>query len=316
MAKNIAPPTDEQIRAKLKELKLELDPDIAYELPNLFPKLDGWFANGPIKTKAKLIHQVEPTLERLLNKGEKVLFVSKGVQQAFFEAMFMGALWSNLINQTVFVLTNARLLMMRTNTKGKPQHAFWLIYYSEITKFYNGWFGSMQLKMADGKKVEFNGFPKADRAMMVQVFEDAMDDYRASGFEPETTQSMECLCSHCFEVVPKGEYECEACGTTYWKPSELAFRSLIFPSWGDFLMGHYAFACFEVLGYLVGLAAFGLAAVAAANQGGGDGLIGAVVTMGLFFFFAHVVDAAVTYTVAKKGLYPRGKPTKTDDDDE
>lgn len=314
MAKDTAPPTDDQIRAKLKELKLELDPDIAYELPNLFPKLDGWFANGPIKAKARLIREVEPALEGLLKTGEQVLYVSKGVQQAFLETMFMGALWAALINQTVFVLTNARLIMMRTNTKGKPQQAFWLIYYSEITKFYNGWFGSMKLTMADGKKVEFNGFPKADRAKMVEVFEEAMEDYRAKGFEPETTQSMETLCSHCYAVVPRNEFECNDCGATYWKPSELAIRSLIFPSWGDFLMGHYAFACFELLGYLIGCAVVAAVVIGALGQGGQEGVIGALIAVVIFFFFAHAVDAAVTYTVARKGIYPRGKPRKLAED--
>ena len=267
MAVEPTPPTDDQIRAKLGELKLELNPEIKYRLPNLFPKLEGWFASVPIKAKAKLIQQLEPRLEEMLNPGEQVLFIAKGVQQSFFESLFMGALWASMINQTAFVLTNARMLMMNTNSKGKPKHMFWMIYYSEIETFKCSWVtGAMKLKLDDGRKMAFSGFPKVDRKMMVEVFEEAVDEYRETGFEPTSTQSMENLCSHCYDVVPKGEFECEGCEATYWKPSELAIRSLIFPSWGDFLMGHYLLATFELLGYFIGLMIVGFSAILALNK--------------------------------------------------
>ena len=118
MAKVQIPPTDDQILSRLKELKLELDPEIPYRLQNLFPTLDGWFVNNTIKQKAKLIRELEPKLTGILKDGEEVLYVAKGVRHSFLEAMFMGALWANLMNQTVFVLTNARMLMFQTNSKG------------------------------------------------------------------------------------------------------------------------------------------------------------------------------------------------------
>ena len=215
-----------------------------------------------------------------------------------------------MVNQTAFVLTNARLIMLRTNGKGKPQHTFWMIYYSEIETFVGGWTGSMKLKLEDGRKMNFSGFPKPDRKAMVEVFEAALKEYQEKGFEPSTTQSMENLCSHCYDVVPKDEFKCEGCGATFWKPSELAFRSLIFPSWGDFLMGHYWLAIFEMLGYLVGLVVFVVSTGMALKTGRQEEIVGAIISLVLFFFFAHAVDAGVTYSVAKKGLNPKTGPLR------
>lgn len=313
MAAETTPPSEQEILAKLVQLKLELNPEIPYHLQNLFPVLTGWFINAAIKNKATLIRALEPRLEEMLKPGEEVLYIAKGVRNSFTEAFFMGALWANLLNQTAFILTNARLLMIRTNTKGKPQHTFWMIYYSEIEKFKGSWTGSMELKLKDGRKMTFSGFPKADRKVMSEIFETTLNDYREKGFEPTTTQSMETLCSNCYETVPKDEFECESCGTTFWKPSQLAIRSLIFPSWGDFLMGHTMLACFELLGYLFGLVFLVIPMVLMLISGKRPEIITAISTLFAFFLFAHGFDAIVTYTVARKGLTPRTGPTVPED---
>jgi len=63
-----------------------------------------------------------------------VLYVAKDVQLKFWEQYFMGV-WAQLINQTVFVLTNGPLLMFNTNNNGKPKPSFWMVYFSAIVKF-------------------------------------------------------------------------------------------------------------------------------------------------------------------------------------
>lgn len=298
-------PTEAEILTKLSELKLELNPELPYHLQNLFPTLTGWFINNTIKNKATLIRALEPRLEEILKPGEEVLYISRGVRNSFVETFFMGALWANLLNQTAFILTNARLLMIRTNMKGTPQKNFWVIYYSEIKTFKSSWAGALELRLQDGRNMTFSGFPKADRKMMTEIFEAALNDYREKGFEPTTTQSMETLCAHCYETVPKDEFACEACGATFWKPSQLAFRSLIFPSWGDFLMGHTLLACFELLGYAAGVVLLVIPVISEMMTGRKAAIEAGGIVLVVFFLFAHVVDAIVTYFVARKGLNPR-----------
>ena len=302
MSNEAVPATPAEIVEKrLRELKVILDGEIHYRLERVFPKLAGWGSNGDIKRRGKLIGFVEPTLKRMLFNGEEVLYVAKGVQYSLAENYFMGALWATLLNQTVFVLTNARLLMMRSNSKGKPSEMFWVIYYSEIQEFKANWTGVLNLRLKDNKKLKFTGFTSIDRQSMPTIFQNAMDDYRKHDFTPTASQSQETLCGHCFKVVPKSEYLCEYCGTEYWTPRQLAFRSLVFPSWGDICMKHYGMAFFELLGYLFSWIA------AAVNLIGGNPTQGLII-IAMIFLFEHTIDAIVTYIIASKGLNHRRDP--------
>lgn len=304
MCAAVVAPTQEHVAEKLAELNLPLDPTIEYNLPTLFPKVDGWLAKGPVKKKAKLIRLLEPTLQEILHPGEEVLYVAKGVQQSFLESVFIGAMWAAMLNQTVFVLTNLRVIMIRSKSNGTPLHQFWIIFYSEIQKLQSSWTGTIVLKLNDGKKRSFSGIPKEERKTMSRVFEDALAEYRERGFAPETSQSMETMCPHCYEIVPYKESDCESCQATFWKPTELAVRSLIFPSWGDFLMKHYWFAAFEFLGYLLGLFIFAAPMLSPNPPPLAESVIGLI----FFFVFAHMMDALLTYIVAQKGLYTRTDP--------
>lgn len=211
----------EEVQAQLNKLKLSLDAAIPYRLPTVFAKISGWGAKGEIKRRAKLIQQVEPTLKKMLMPKEEVLYVAKGTQSSTSEALFMGAYWAAMMNQTVFVLTNLRILMLRSKGNGKPTHTFWVLYYSEIDLFQPSWTGALKLKLKDGKKFTFTGFPKLDRKAMPTIFQDALDDYRKLNFHPAVSQSRENLCSHCFQVVPKDRYVCRNCGSDFWTPKEL-----------------------------------------------------------------------------------------------
>ena len=121
-------PTErELIRQRLAKLKISISDDIPYRLESVFAQTTGWGGNGEIKRRAKLLRNVEPKLYEILLPSEEVLYVAKGVQHSFLESYLMGV-WASLLNQTVFVLTNLRLLMMRSNSSGKPQETLWVIY--------------------------------------------------------------------------------------------------------------------------------------------------------------------------------------------
>ncbi len=295
------------VAQRLAEWNLSLDPSITYDLDKMFPKTEGWGVKGEVKRKVKLVQNVEPVFRRILLDGEQVLCVAKGVQYKFSEQYFMG-IWANLINQTVFVLTNARLLMIRTNSKGKPKETFWMVAYSQIDKFEGSWTGTVKVKLRDGLKLTFTGFPKTDRKSMPQIFEEVLETYRQAGVDPQVTQSRENLCAYCFFRVPKDVYTCEQCQAEYWRPGEVAIRSLVFPSWGDFAMKHTSLAIIELLGYAVMW--FIIAAVWVAALSGGDdmGIVGVAIFTAFLLAFSHVPDAALTYYVAKKGLHPKSPP--------
>lgn len=300
--------TSELVDTRLTELNLVLSPEINYRLETMFPQLEGWFVNGAIKKKYKLVQQVEPLLKEMLLDKEEVLFVSKGIQNSFIESFFMGALWAQTINHTVVVLTNLRLLCLRTNGKGKPKQTFWSIYYSQIKDLKSTIFGNSKIILKDGTKLIYKGFPKQDRKGMRNVFLEAYRLFEEKGFDPPVSQSRERLCGNCYEVVPRGDYDCDACQATFWRPSEIAIRSFVFPSWGDFVMKHYPVAIAEMFGFLFLLM---LMAVAIAE--------GDFVFAGVLFLLANGGDALVTSIIAAKGLHlkkvPENPPPRSPRDD-
>jgi hypothetical protein len=298
---------------RLEQMRLTVSPNIQYNLDSVFPKVNGWFVKGPIKQKHKLIAKVEPTLEDILRPGEEVLYIAKGVQYSFWEQYFLGAFAAAIINQTVFVLTNVRLLMLHSNTKGKPKDMSWMIYYSQVTRFKSGWFGAVVVQLRDGKTYKFGGFTGADRKQMPKVFQQVANAYKERGFDPQVSQSRENLCYHCYSIIAKKEYVCSKCGAEYWLPSQVAWRSLIFPSWGDFIMHHYLLAIFELFGYAFGWIWMIVLWTAALLQPAGDGeaFIIASVYTAVFLVPAHVMDAILTYYIANKGLNRKFPPDES-----
>ncbi|WP_299465851.1 hypothetical protein [uncultured Gimesia sp.] len=285
------------VDTKLTQLNLVLSPDINYRLETMFPKLEGMFANRGIKKKFQLVQRVEPLMKEMLLEKEEVLFVSKGIQSSFAEQFFMGALWAQTINHTVVVLTNLRLLCIRTNGKGVPKRTFWSIYYSQIKELKSTIFGNAKICLKDGKNLNYSGFPKIDRQAMREVFLNAYKLFEEKGFDPEVSQSRENLCGHCYEVVPKHDYECASCGATFWKPSEIGIRSFVIPSWGDFVMKHYPIACAELFGFMFLLLLISIALA--------DGDYGIAIFM---FIIANGGDAAITAQIAAKGLHLKKVP--------
>jgi hypothetical protein len=295
---------------RLEQMRLTVSPHIAYDLNSVFPKVNGWFVKGPIKQKHKLLAKVEPVLEDILRPGEEVLYIAKGVQSSVWEQMFLGAWAAIMINQTVFVLTNVRLLMLHSNSSGKPKDMYWMIYYSQITKFTAGWFGSVVVKLRDGKRFNFGGFTGGDRKQMPTVFRQVANSYKERGFDPRVSQSRENLCYYCFSIIAKNEFTCSHCGAEYWRPSQIAWRSLIFPSWGDFLMRHYLLAGAELFGYTFGwitIIFLWLSVLNDPNKGGEDVVFALGVT-GIILIPAHLTDAILTYYIANKGLNRRLPP--------
>ena len=299
--------------AKLQQLGIELDPDLPYRLDTMFPRLEGWGAKGELKRKGKVIRNVQPRIAEMLRPGEEILYIAKGVQYSFAEHYFMG-IWAMTINQTVFVLTNVRLLMIRTNSDGRPKLTDWMIYYSQIDKLKGSWTGMLSLKLRDGKSLQFSGFSKSDRQTMPQVFEDALEEYRARNFDPRVTQSMENLCGYCHTRVPKDEYDCRRCGATFWRPMPVAIRTLFIPSWGDFCLKHYVVAAAELFGYAVTWIVVIAVFIGALNERDPVAVIGAMLFAAIRPGIFHGMDATITYCVAKMGLHPRTGPVHEADE--
>ncbi|MCA8987753.1 MAG: hypothetical protein KDA78_08950 [Planctomycetaceae bacterium] len=288
---------------RLQELNLFVPEHLDLNIDSVFPRVQGWGWKNEMKQKVKLLNAAQQELSQMLFEGEEVIYIAKGIRYSFVEFYFMG-LWASMINHTVFVLTNLRLIMLHTNGKGIPKKTFWMIYYSQIDKFKASWNGMINLKLKDGKKLAFSGFQKTDRKKLPDAFETALEGYRAAGFAPETSQSMENLCTYCKEAIPKNIYDCDDCGAKFWTPGQIAWRSFVFPSWGDFVMGHTTIAVLEMFGGVIAWLMFVVLLVDGINTNSAE----KVTTAFIMLAIANGIDAAVTAHISRKGLHPRKGP--------
>lgn len=281
---------DEKFRALFDELG-----DHPYYYPQIFTKTEGWGAKGAIKNKVALLKKLEPLFEKLLFPGEEVRFVTRGTYCSFAEQYFLGWM-AYMINQTVFLYTNYRIVMMNSNSQGKPLQMKWHIPYDQIAKFSAGGFFSVStvFKLKDRKKLTFSGTPKADRKELKEFVTDMVSRAESEEFHMPHFQGRDNLCPECFQPVEPGAPKCAKCEEEFIKPSRPALMSLALPCLGDFYMGHYGLACVEILGYLV---TWGVFFALMADEGPK-----AAVFVLPFLVAAHVVDSLLTLHMAKKGL--------------
>ena len=216
----------------LKELVESLG-EHPYYYPQIFPKTEGWGAKGEIKRKVNLLKKVEPLLEKLLFPGEEVRFVTKGVYSSIGEQYFMGWM-SHFINQTVFLYTNYRIVLMNSDSRGKPLQMKWHIPYDQIRKFTAGSFisGATIFKLKDKKSFSFGGIPKGDRKALKEFVAGMIERAETEDFHLPHFQGRDDLCPECFAPVEPKLRACAKCGEEFINPSTPALMSLALPCLG------------------------------------------------------------------------------------
>lgn len=299
---------ESEIWELLHDHSLHLSHDFPYQVDYLFPLTQGDEARGDLRRKTELLSRLEPTLKQMLLPNERVYYAARGIKQSALEVIFVGALWASIINETVFILTSLRVVMLRCDTRGNPRDVGWVLYYNEIRQIQSWILGTLHIHLRDGKRLVFGGFNSIDREAMPDIMMERRETYQEHGFAPECERSQLNLCCTCFNIVSHRKYECEKCGQRFWRPTELAGRSMVFPAWGDFLMKHYALAIFECFAALI---AWSLALFAT--------YFGDVATGAGVILTAHGIDAFATLIISFKGHHPRpGKkkrPVVSFDDD-
>jgi hypothetical protein len=273
---------DSTARAARAELEAKLPKEVAVDFEALFPKLTGWGVAKRNRLRAELLARLAPVLRAALKPSEKVLLMSQGIVNLWWEQMFMGA-WAGLINRTALVLTNERLLLVHLSGK-EPESFVNQVPRAAFKKVKAGLF-SLVLKLGKGQIV-LSGVPGAEK----KTLRDALPvNQQAQG-------GLEYLCSTCFAMHTTHVEVCSRCGVQFKSPRTEALRSLLLPGLGDFYLGHRSLAVMEMMGSLVTWAV--VIALIAGSAGKLDVILLAVVILAL----ANGTDGAVTHAQGKKGL--------------
>lgn len=296
------------------ELKERLSPDIPYHIASMFPETEGFFVSQANDAKVYVIRNAEPKFREkgFLREGEAVLYVAKGLKEAWSGSGLLGAMVASVgsvvmaplnllgliatsVNRTLFVLTDRRILLLSCDSDGGPREMVWHVLYQNIVQSKSKGTYSLDLQLEKGGTVTFRVFRAADVKAMNSIITVLRLRRAEAGGEVVTTRGVDNLCPRCFVPVKPGEYECPDCGTRFVRPFSAMLRAFIFPAWGGFgvkehFLGVLWFAA-EVA--LVAVVVFGLlkGQMQAAAIGGGGLLL------------HHFIAGCVAYGLAKKGFF-------------
>ncbi len=281
-----------------------------YEYATLF-EAKGWFARQRAKARFKLLKAIDPKLARVLHAGERVYYVSKGSLASTGEQFFAGQAVAYYVNLRALIFTTERVILMQIGSNLKPRQIVSELPYTAIRQVKATWTGFCEVVLSNGKKHRFSGMPSAERKFLRDFLEGVVSTPAPTTALAKKSDGLVHLCPHCFTGVPGWPLSCDSCGGGFKSARTAALLSLLFPGLGDWYLGHRRLAVIEMIGtaflWLIFIIAPALAAAAGEAPeeiDAGFTAFSAVIVAG-----AHLIDAAVTHSFARKGHHPGKAPT-------
>lgn len=281
-----------QLDQTRRELARLLPADLPVDLDRVFPKLDGWGMKRSNRKRAELLAKAAPVLKAALAPDERVQYVATGIVSHWWEQLMAG--WvSVLINRTTLVLTTQRLLLIHTNSRGRPESYVNQIRLDGIRKVTRGWLGGA-LKLTLGRgSLTLTGMRRADARQISTML----------GGRSTAAGGVSALCPACFEPAAGHPASCARCRTSVKSPRTAALRSLVLPGLGDFYLGHRVLASIEMAGSLASWAVIIALMLSAFDPNSEQSPAQAAVFGGVLLLIVNGFDALLTYAQAKKGLH-------------
>ena len=280
-----------QLDQARRELARLLPADLPVDLDRVFPKLDGWGMKRSNRKRAELLAKAAPVLRAALVRDERVQYVAAGVVSLWWEHLMAG--WASmLINRTTLVLTTQRLLLIHTNSRGRPESYVNQILLDGIRSVKRGGLGgALKLTLGRGRWT-LTGLRRSDSAQLVTML----------AGRPTAASGVTALCPACFEPAA-GHRACARCRTSVKSPRTAALRSLVLPGLGDFYLGHRVLASMEMVGSAATWVFIIALMLSAFDPNSEQSAALAAVFGGLLLLVVNGFDALLTYAQAKKGLH-------------
>jgi hypothetical protein len=273
------------------------DSRIPYRFDQIF-SAKGFGAKRLSKNRLKLMKAIDSQVQQFLADGEKVQFVSWGVEYSFAEQFLMG-LWAHLINRRALVFTDQRILMIQINSRSRVLDLKTQLRFQAIEKFATRTFGYLGFVLRNGKKFNITGIPRKDRKAIKAFVSRRISETRADA----PGLGIENLCPECGNKVMGFPDRCHQCGQAFKSGNKAGWLSLAFPGMGDLYLGHRWLGVTEIIGAVFAWSAIAFPFAWSTYSDGGAWIVAAGVASGVFVF-VHGVDCWITRRVGFKGIYP------------
>ncbi len=273
------------------------DAALPYRFDRIF-SAQGFGARRLEKNRLRLMKEIDPLLQKILADGEKVDFVSWGVEYSFSEQFFMG-IWAQLFNRRALIFTDHRILIVQINSRRKVLDLKMQLRFQAIESFAKGTFGYIGFVLRNGKKFLITGMPRKDRKALRSLVAKRIENTRADA----PGLGIDNLCPNCGTKVMGFPDRCKQCTQAFKSARKAGWLSLAFPGLGDIYLGHRWLGISEIMGGLIAWAAGFVPVAWATFDEGGPWIVSAGVAA-MIFLFAHGSDAWITRRMGFKGVYP------------
>ena len=258
----------------------------------LSPNKKGTYKSRKNLLNVRILVSVHAVLANILQEGECVLRVGKGI--AYYPSeLFLGNGWLTMLyNHYAIVCTDQRMVLINVNHRvNRPTHYFFQLPYEDIKRVKRGWFGTgLTITRIKGKRRIFSGI-KAYQSKELKTF---LESVKKSSVDAETPKEcLEYLCPSCFVPLAEGLRKCPQCSTAFKSSSRASLRSLLLPGLGDIYLGHRFLGALELMGSLI---VWGII-FSLLLTGKESGLFSAFFLLVIY----NGADGVLTYHMAKKG---------------
>jgi hypothetical protein len=253
------------------------------------PNKKGSYRTSRNKLKVKILLAVSEVLDKLLNQGETVMRVGKGIAHYPTEILLGNGWLTMMYNHYAILATDQRLLFININSRvQRTTHYLFQMLYEDIKKIKRGLLGSLAFQRLKSKRRVFTG---VKRFVSKELKDFIMEKKDHAVSEPR--EALESICPSCYIPLQKGLQVCPSCKANFKNPRNASLRSLLLPGLGDLYLGHRALGSLELAGSLI-IWVYALASILSGQR---EALFVAVFVLLLF----NGVDALLTYHMAKKG---------------
>ena len=213
---------------------------LAVDTTILFSDHEGNY-NRRIETHQRKLLAKLSFLAPFLEPGERILHVISGCSPATFVEQLLTGVLLQPLKQSLFAVTNRRILHVPTTRGLRHRWSIAQIVYSDCRYIRIGW-ATLVVKYKSGRTERFCGVGRRGRKKARAMFKDVPLNGRTS-----PTMERTHLCPRCTKLLIKDYYACPNCSLEFKKKSWATMLSIIFPGGGYFYTRHPIIGIFEAV---------------------------------------------------------------------
>ena len=256
---------------------------------------DSYLSPRKLDARERLWAAVRPSLERVLESDETVLYAAPVIHNPRFLEVFGLGVWYVLFFKAALVVTDRRLVEIMLRKPDRVDTKICSYSWGQVKQLKLK-FGTLTVKPAEGRTQKWKIQQRGDRKLMQLLVPKIREQLLPGDIHAPRPVPL-WHCPECGAATPKCPDQCGHCGTRFKSRGLAAALSLAFPGAGLAYAGHPVLAALDFVGESM---LFVVVAVSFLFAAGPEEVAAAVTLGALFFFFTKLESAHLSSVLAHR----------------